>query len=204
MGRKPIDKIRVDDPYLKDTWVKELANLYLQHGLGKFTMDKIAKKLNISKATLYKYFASKDEIIDAVVQYKIHEIITFEDLLADSNIDFSERFFDIIKTASIMLAEISGQFLHDTKIKHPELFSKMNTFQDRALSASEKFYQQGIETGVLNDINPKILALTDKMFIQAVSNPRFLKDHGISIKEAFDSYFLMKSKGIFKSKINEA
>ena len=66
MGRKPKDKERVDDPYLKETWVKELATLYLQHGLGKFTMDKIAKKLNISKATLYKYFASKDEIIDAV------------------------------------------------------------------------------------------------------------------------------------------
>ena len=199
MGRKPIDKERVDDPFIKDAWVRELANLYLQNGLGKFTMDKIAKKLNISKATLYKYFASKDEIIDSVVRYKIQEIITFEELLSDSNIDFSERFFDIIKTASILLAEISGQFLHDTKIKHPELFSKMNTFQDRALNAAEKFYQQGIETGVLNDINPKILALTDKMFIQAVSNPKFLQDHGISIKEAFDSYFLMKSKGVFKS-----
>jgi len=198
MGRKPLDKERVDDPYIKEIWVKELATLYLQYGLGKFTMDKIAKKLNISKATLYKYFSSKDEIIDAVVQYKIQEIITFEDLLVDDNIDFSERFFEIIKTASIMLAEISGQFLHDTKIKHPELFVKMDTFSDRALYAAEKFYQQGIETGVLNDIDPKILALTDKMFIQAVSNPKFLQEHNISVKEAFDNYFLMKSKGIFK------
>ena len=199
MGRKPLDKKRVDDPFVKDAWVKELATLYLQYGLGKYTMDMIAKKLNISKATLYKYFASKDEIVDAVIQYKIQEIISFESLLGDDNIDFSERFFDIIKKASIMLAEISGQFLHDTKIKHPELFNKLNTFQDRALVAAEKFYQQGIETGVLNNINPKILALTDKMFIQAVSNPRFLQEHGISIKEAFDSYFLMKSKGIFIS-----
>lgn len=198
MGRKPLDKERVDDPYVKETWVRQLATLYLQYGLGKFTMDKIAKKLNISKATLYKYFSSKDEIVDAVVQYKIQEIITFEDLLVDDNIDFSERFFEIIKTASIMLAEISGQFLHDTKIKHPELFIKMDTFSDRALYAAEKFYQQGIETGVLNDIDPKILALTDKMFIQAVSNPKFLQEHNISVKEAFDNYFLMKSKGIFK------
>jgi AcrR family transcriptional regulator len=198
MGRKPLDKERVNDPYIKEIWVRELATVYLQYGLGKFTMDKIAKKLNISKATLYKYFSSKDEIVDAVVQFKIQEIITFEDLLVDDNIDFSERFFEIIKTASIMLAEISGQFLHDTKIKHPELFIKMDAFSDRALYAAEKFYQQGIETGVLNDIDPKILALTDKMFIQAVSNPKFLQEHNISVKEAFDNYFLMKSKGIFK------
>lgn len=200
MGRKPLDKERVDDPYIKESWVKELANLYLQHGFGKFTMDKIAKKLQVSKATLYKYFSSKDEIVDAVVQYKIQEIVTFETLLVDDNIDFSERFFDIIKTASILLAEISGQFLQDTKTKHPELFNTMNAFSDRALYAAEKFYQQGIEMGVLNkDIDPKILALTDKMFIQAVSNPKFLLEHGVSIKQAFDNYFLMKSKGIFSS-----
>lgn len=198
MGRKPLDKERVDDPDVKEAWIKELATLYLQYGLGKFTMDKISKKLAISKATLYKYFSSKEEIIDAVVQFKIQEIVAFEELLADENIDFTARFFDIIKTASIMLAEISGQFLHDTKIKHPELFTKMNAFSDRALYAAEKFYQQGIEAGVLNNFDPKILALTDKMFIQAVSNPKFLKEHNVSIKEAFDHYFLMKSNGIFK------
>ena len=198
MGRKPLDKERVDDPDIKDAWIKELATLYLQYGLGKFTMDKISKKLAISKATLYKYFSSKEEIIDAVVQFKIQEIVAFEELLADENIDFTARFFDIIKTASIMLAEISGQFLHDTKVIHPELFTKLNAFSDRALYAAEKFYQQGIEAGVLNDLDPKILALTDKMFIQAVSNPKFLKEHGVSIKEAFDHYFLMKSNGIFK------
>lgn len=198
MGRKPLDKERVNNPFIKDVWVKELATLYLQYGLGKYTMDKIAKKLDISKATLYKYFASKDEIIKAVVQYKIHEIITLEDLLADDKIDFSERFFEIIKTASIMLAEISGQFMYDTKIKHPELFQKMEEFSNRALDAAEKFYHEGIKAGVLRNIDPKILALTDKMFIQAVSNPKFLNEHHISIKEAFDSYFLIKSRGIFK------
>ncbi len=198
MGRKSLDKQRVDDPQTKEVWVKELTILYLQHGTSKFTMDAVAKKLGVSKATLYKYFASKDELIDAVVQFKIEEIIAYERLLEDSNIDFSERFFDIIKNASILLAEISDKFLHDTKSKYPELFHKINGFNSRALAAAEHFYRQGIEIGILNNINPKILALTDKIFIQAVSNPKFLKEHNISIKEAFDNYFEMKSKGIFK------
>lgn len=200
MGRKPLDKKRVGSSEAKDVWVKELANLYLQYGTDKFTMDTIAKKLGMSKATLYKYFASKDEMIAAVVQFKIKEIIAYEKLLADSNIDFSERFFDIIKNASILLAEVSYKFLQDTRIKHPELFDKMNKFNDYALKAAELFYQQGIENGILNDINPKILALTDKMFIQAVSKPKFLSEHDITIQDAFDSYFIMKSKGIFKTK----
>ncbi|MCP4440214.1 MAG: TetR/AcrR family transcriptional regulator [Aureispira sp.] len=198
MGRKPLDKERVDDPHIKAAWVQDLATVYLQNGLSKFTMDEIAHKLGVSKATLYKYFSSKDEIIKEVVQFKIKEIQVFEEDLADEKITFSERYFDVIKRASMLLAEISGQFLVDAKHKHPVLWERMSFFQDRALYAAEKFYQHGIEAGIMNDINPRVLALTDKMFIQAVSNPKFLTEYGVSLKEALDGYFLMKSKGIFK------
>lgn len=198
MGRKPLDKKRIDDPTTKEVWIREIANLYLQYGIDKFTMDTIAAKLNISKATLYKYFSSKNEIIDEIVKFKIEEIITFEELLADDKINFNERFFEIIKEASITLAEISGRFLHDTKHKYPELYEKMHAFQDRALYAAERFYKQGMELGMLKAGDPKLLALTDKIFIQGVSSPKFLKEHGISAKEAFDNYFQLKSKGIYK------
>ncbi len=198
MGRKPLKKERVNDPLTKELWIKELSVLYLHYGTGKFTMNTIAKKLGVSKATLYKYFSSKEEIIKEVVRFKSNEIAAYEVLLEDSNIDFSERFFDIIKNASILLAEISNKFLQDTKEKHPDLFIKMSNFQDRALYAAQHFYERGIKAGVINNINPTVLALTDKMFIHAVSSPKFLQEHDITIKEAFDSYFEMKSKGIFK------
>ena len=70
----------------------------------------------------------------------------------------------------------------------------MNQFSDHALQAAERFYQQGIDNGILRNINPKVLALTDKMFIQAVSNPKFLQEHDISIQEAFDTYFEQVNK----------
>ena len=198
MGRKPINKNRLDDPTLKQHWVEQLSRIYFQNGLLRFTMEEMAGHLGISKATLYKYFASKDEILDAVVQAKIREITIFENLLSDEEITFTERYFDFIKTASMMLAEISPRFLADARDKQPELWERIRSFQDRALLAAETFYRQGIQTGILNPLSPRLLALTDKMFINAVSDPDFLKTYGLSLKEAFDGFFTMKSKGIFK------
>jgi len=200
MGRKPVDKERLDDPELKNSWIKELSELYLKNGLTKFTMDEIAAKLGISKATLYKYFTSKEEILAEIVRFKILEIEAFEHYLMDDEMAFSERYFEVIKTASAMLAEVSIKFLVETKQKHPELWEKMRDFQDRALAAAEKFYTRGMEAGIIYPQNPKILALSDKMFIQAVSNPKFLEGHDISFKEALDGFFTMKSKGIFIKK----
>lgn len=200
MGRKPVDKERLDDPELKADWIQQLSSVYLRNGLTKFTMDDIAAKLGISKATLYKYFASREDILDEVVRMRIAEIEVFEEQLTDDKITFTERYFEVIKNASVMLAEMSNQFLLDTKQLYPDLWEKMRAFQDRALFVAEEFYKKGIVAGIMNDINPRLLALTDKMFIRYVSDEKFLEEYDISLKEAFDNYFLMKSRGIFKSK----
>ncbi len=41
--------------------------LFLQHGFHAVSMDKIADKAPVSKATLYKYFNSKDDLLAAVI-----------------------------------------------------------------------------------------------------------------------------------------
>ncbi len=198
MGRKPVDKERSDDPQLKVVWIQQLASLFLQNGLTKFTMDEIAAKLNISKATLYKYYSSKEEILDDVVRYKLDEIEAFEPYLNDDQITFSERYFEVIKGASMILAEFSTQFVLDIKLKYTELFVRIQRFQERARSAAEKFYEEGINRGIMNDINPRLLALTDQIFIHAMSHPSLLREQGMTLKEAFDGFYQMKSKGIFK------
>ena len=198
MGRKPVSKLRADDPQLKMQWVAVLTQIYLRNGFARFTMDEIASKLGVSKATLYKYFSSKEEILEEVVRYKIREREIFEGGLRDDEITFSERYFELIKTASIMLAEISNRFLIEAKQKHPDLWEKVRRFQDRAFEVAERFYQKGIDAGIMNDINPRLLALTDKMFIRTVADEGFLEEYNLSIREAFDGYFLMKSRGIFR------
>ena len=37
MGRKPVDKERLDDPELKAEWIKQLSSVYLRNGLTKWT-----------------------------------------------------------------------------------------------------------------------------------------------------------------------
>ena len=200
MGRKPVEKERTDNPEIKADWIPTFAALFLRYGLTKFTMDELATQLGVSKATLYKYYTSKEDILEDVVSYKLREIADFEQLLNNENKPFEERYYEDIKRASLLLAEFSHQFMQETKQKYADLWAKIASFQERALFAAERFYQRGISAGLLNDINPKLLALTDKIFIYASSNPYFLKEYGMSLQEAFDGFYLMRSQGIFKKR----
>ena len=198
MGRKPIDKERINDPLARKNIIDELAGIYLKYGFEKFTMNTIAKKLGLSKATLYRYFASKEEILQAIVELKIQEIEHYEKMLNNPDIEFFERFFKGLKDASLMLAEISGKFLYQTQKKHPELFNSLNTFQDRSLEIAAKFYRTGIELGYLKDCDVHYLSLLDKMIIQSLSNPKFLKKYDVNPKEMMDFYYDIKTEGLIK------
>lgn len=47
--------------------IKEATAMFLKHGFKTVSMDKIAQAAPVSKATLYKYFASKNHLLAAVV-----------------------------------------------------------------------------------------------------------------------------------------
>lgn len=198
MGRKPSDKIRLENPQLRRKWVKQLSTVYLGEGLRNHSMDDIAALLGISKATLYKHFSSRQEILEDMVRLKLEELSVFESHLRDESVPFQERYFNAIQSASLLLAGISNQFLLEVKDMHNELWGGIKEFQDYALHLAREFYRSGVEQGILHDLDPAFLAVVDRMFIRAVSDPQFLIENNLELHSAFEQYFLMKSKGIFK------
>ena len=57
-----------DDSNLKRQSIIEGATtLFLKHGFKTVSMDKVAQAAPVSKATLYKYFSSKDFLLAAVI-----------------------------------------------------------------------------------------------------------------------------------------
>jgi TetR/AcrR family transcriptional repressor of mexJK operon len=47
--------------------IKGATTLFLKHGFKTVSMDKIAQSAPVSKATLYKYFASKNDLLATVI-----------------------------------------------------------------------------------------------------------------------------------------
>lgn len=77
------------------------VGLFNQYGLDAVTMEQIAEKVDIAKGTLYNYFGSKEELINAFIQH------TFQDrnpdridqlrLLPDTRTRLSKVFMVLIE-----------------------------------------------------------------------------------------------------------
>ncbi|MEM7104220.1 MAG: TetR/AcrR family transcriptional regulator [Bacteroidota bacterium] len=200
MGRKPIEKSRINNPQLKEKWVRELMPEFFSGQLHKSTMDAIAARLSVSKATFYKHFKSKYEILEAVVDMKTKEIFKFSEVLDNQLLSFEDRFNNAVKVASVELAGITTDFLFYLKNSFEELWQRIIDFLDTVTGRIQVFYQEGIDAGIVRNHDAFLLALTDKIIITSLSDPQFLKDNNLSLPAAIEGYFTIKSYGIFKNK----
>ncbi|CAN5356331.1 TetR/AcrR family transcriptional regulator [soil metagenome] len=203
VGRKPVSKERREDPQQKEAWARVLLPIYIKNGLQKFSMDEVAKQLSISKATLYKHFKSREEIIETALIVKLNDIGSFKEMLFDESQPYLDRYFNSIHLFFAEISGISNEFLLDLKKLYPEIWKRVEFFREYAATMLKAFYQKGIEIGVFNDVDPTILVLNDKMFFDAISDPEFLIQNGLSLQKAFRDYFTLRTQGLFKDNVPE-
>lgn len=198
MGRNAVLKTRNANPKKRDLYILKLTETFKKHGLKKFSMDSIAAELKVSKATLYHYFSSKDEMVEICLMNVLGQLGNFESITKDNSISFETRFYRILELFSGTFTDISNLFLADLQDEYPLLWKQVQTFIDYVTQILTDFYNDGKKAGIFSDIDTSILVVSDKMFFNAISDVDFLQKNNITLRTAFDEYFRMKCFGFIK------
>lgn len=198
MGRKPLPKARVDHPQRKQAWAKALFEQFQRDGLHGMTMDQAASSLGVSKATLYTYFRSKEEILEAALEWKFAGIGGFQAHLFNRDIPYLERFTQALVLAAAETTSIRTSFLAELKAAYPTLWLRVDAFVQESSDALRRFYAEGIEAGALARVHPGIMVAADEAFFRKLADPAYLESEQLSLKEALSHYFALKYTGLFR------
>lgn len=129
-----------------DLYTKELLQLFKSRGL-RMSMDEIARRLDITKKTLYNNFSSRNEMIKFVTKYFFD---TLESKISESsklNANAIEQMINISKTICRECDKLGEVLMDDLVREKPDLFlhSHRTSFYYRLLK--ENLYK-GIEEGL--------------------------------------------------------
>ena len=72
-------------------FLKKVSELFLDNGAKTLTMDDIAKEFSISKKTLYQQYKNKEELLEAVLEFKLNTIIENIHLIDNSTDNAIEK-----------------------------------------------------------------------------------------------------------------
>ena len=107
-------------------------------GVRRFTLDDVARRLGISRVTIYRYFPKRDALVEAVVLRELHRFLRAIDAAVEACETLEER---LIEGVVFALSYLRGHRLLNRVLRtEPELILPTLTVRaDRVLAAGREF-----------------------------------------------------------------
>ena len=126
--------------------IKTAGDMFFRLGIRSVSIDDICHELGMSKKTFYVYFASKDELVEQLLQANISYMASkMEDLLKTG--DFSQLVKKFIKHQEAEKNDVRRvpQLVYDLKKYYPRQFGD---FQVKCFEMQKAYIKRYLELGI--------------------------------------------------------
>ncbi len=173
----------------KERVTDQVFSLFAVYGFQKISMNKVAEQVGLSKATLYKYFKSKEDIARGMV-----DRITYH--LNDLPFTTSQGIEDVLTSLSsiyyegvLIAAYFSTNFITDLRNKFPVYYDNLMTAIRSTEDRFVKFYTQAVKENYCRDIS---LTLACSQICRTLPNiicPEYRAKYNFRLIELLKNYY---------------
>lgn len=138
--------------------IKVARKLFAQQGIGNITMSDVAQAANKSRRTVYTYFQSKEELLEASIEMEVKKISTAITKVAMSDLTPDKKIVKLIfvrlqATRSIVRR---NSCLHSDYILIVEHIRK--SFDTKEIALFRRVIEEGKQKGIFNTESPDLAA----------------------------------------------
>ncbi len=129
--------------------------LFYRFGYSKTTAEDIARESSVSKRTLYKYYHSKNNLLEVLINNKMQTINKeLNDIMSSDDL-FPAKLHNSIAATTKVLSKISQHFFYDLKRNVPKVWQKILEYRKEIITTNFlSLLNEGIRTGyVRKNIN---------------------------------------------------
>ena len=140
---------------MKEDIVKRALNDFMQYGFKTFTMDDLANKMGISKKTLYEYFPSKQDLVDACLDYALEMSCTNVTTFVQGEGSVIENVYRNQKKVQEVFNINSDRPIWELQKYYPKTYERMESeFAKTDALFIDKLLEKGWQEGLFRkDIN---------------------------------------------------
>ena len=171
-----------------------IQNLFSEYGIRNISMDDIAQNLHISKKTIYKQYANKEELVKDIYLKDYYHFKASLQSLDRENIDVIEKTIKLFNVAILKIFSLKRLVQFDLEKYYPEL---LNSLVELHKDSIRKKYIGILLEGITDkyfheDIKPYSLAHIFSFLIES-SVLEQIKKHNdgfvIEVDDIFDYHF---------------
>ncbi len=170
----------------------------IEEGVRFFTVESLAAKLGMSKKTIYKFFPTKEILIEKVVGYytKIVEK-KFRTVIA-SEMEPTEKFMTIMEFIMDTVGRISIDKMMDVKMRYPNIWKEIEDFRLARQNDFAKILIEAQEKGLARpDMDMKTVATIYMNIVNSTFQPEFFLKNNLGTRDTIQIFVDMITRGLF-------
>lgn len=176
---------------IKNDILQEAIKLFFEKGYRKVTVDEIASGLSISKKTIYKYYASKQDLLEKTFDsWKGKLSSEIDKILDKKDITFIDKLKNIMSHIGVAMGRLNSDLIMDVQEYVPDLWIKINNYKhEAAFLRFNRLIDEGIEKGkIKKNINKSLVVALYACAIENLLDPNFLNSLPSDMKKNLPRY----------------
>lgn len=167
-------------------------------GFARVTVDDLCTDLAMSKKTFYKIFASKDALVEAIVDRFMGEVERGVGSTIYSDLPFVEKVDRMMVFMGETFRRIDRLLFQDIQRHLPHVWERIQVFRrERVLKNFADLIAEGKRLGTIRpQVNPRVFLLAYIGAIESVLVPDVLTDESFSGEEALRSILTIFFNGV--------
>lgn len=189
----------------RDKLILACEELVIKRGRGFYTlsMDELAQEAGISKRTIYRHFAGKEDLVEAMVDKVMGDIVAKNMELINSDKEINEIIVGMLKNAAYL---VNQQFIWDLRTYYPLLWQKIDKIRASKIELLITTLFTNSHKQMRWRVDSRIFKASFIAAMTVVLTPAFIVDSGMSFEEAgkdFLDMFLYGAVEIVPDNIEE-
>ena len=181
---------------MRDKIIDATVEEFKQNGL-KFTMNDLAKRLGISKKTIYTVFESKQAVLVAVADRYAADLNSMqEELEADISLNVVQKLEKLLCALPEKYYNIGLSRIYDLAEKYPQPYRHLMRSVNNGLEQAEKYLEKGMEEGMIREVSIPVVMAMVKGTVYCFMESDILYQNELTYEQAKKEMVEILMKGI--------
>ena len=184
---------------LREQILKVATREFTTIGVKSVKMDDIARKLKISKRTLYEIYDNKEQLLLESVARRIHEFdATLERFYSSGEKQVIDIILEFYRLQMEELRDMNPVYYEDLH-KYPRVMSFLEQVNKEHKAHSKDFFKRGVLEGYFrNDFNYELISLLGNNVMQNVMESKLYNTY--SLQDIFRNVVMLFIRGLCTAK----
>jgi AcrR family transcriptional regulator len=164
--------------------LKNITEIFFSEGFYKTTMDDLASELRVSKKTIYKYFPTKEYLINMVIHGLVFTVRSEFKKILSKDTTSVEKVVEISNVFISMASRVNVNKILEIKKLGPQFWSTIEKLRAKEITTNfGKLIVQGQKEGYIIPVPAEVILAVFISSIQTIITPDFILKHEFTFKQ---------------------